>query len=154
VARPSGSVHVVGRLSPGHPFLGFAAADGGYAPVVGSPDGGWHVVAGADLDRGGRRAGLVCLAIAFFLESLTDPPPGLEATHADVARLVASLEASSGSPADGAVVREALDAIDDGLAVDAVVIRLQRLLPPDVDPPRLLARWSAEFSRAPRRAER
>lgn len=79
-----------------------------------------------------RSAGLAAAALVFFLAALDDPPTELEATHADVADLVRSLAAeTTGSGTDAA--REAVDAIDDGLAADAVALRLQRLLPPGAD---------------------
>ena len=132
MARADGPVRVVGRLGLAQPFIGFAETDDGYAVVFGTPEGGWRRDPAADPDA--RRTGLVCLAMAFFLENATGPPPELEATQADVARLVQSLVSEGAGPAEAAAIREALDAIDDGLAADAVALRLQRLLGPGVDP--------------------
>jgi hypothetical protein len=126
-----GPVRVVGRLGPAQPYVGFIQADDGCAVVVGSPATEWRRDPTEDATQ--RRAGLVCLAIAFFLESLTDPPPELEATHADVAGMMRSLAANGSEAGHAAALAEALDAIDDGLAADAVVLLLQRLLPPDLD---------------------
>jgi hypothetical protein len=131
VAGETRPVRVVGRLGAAEPYVGLTQTDDGYAVAVGSPEAGWQRDPTAD--AGLRRAGLVSLAIAFFLESLADPPPELEATQADIAGLVRSLAATA-EPGDAAALSEALDAIDDGLAADAVVLRLQRLVPPDTDP--------------------
>lgn len=131
MAGADGPVRVVGRLGPAQPFIGFTQTDDGYAVVVGTPGDGWRRDPVADPVA--RRTALVCLAMAFFLESATDPPPELEATHADVARLVQSLAPGVSEPADAAALSDVVDAIDDGLPADAVVLLLQRLLPPGVD---------------------
>ena len=70
-----------------------------------------------------RLSELVALAILYFEEALEPPPPELEATQADLAELMRWMA----SQTDGNVrrlMREALDAIDDGLAGDSVVARL------------------------------
>jgi hypothetical protein len=129
-------VRAIGRLEPDGVWVGFADEAGGYRLVFGSPTGA--VVADAATDPGERRAALVAAAIAFYLEALPDPPAELEATQADVARLVASLVTNATSAADAALGREALDAIDDGLPSDAVALRLQQLLPAGADPLEIL----------------
>jgi hypothetical protein len=96
--------------------------------VFGLPDG--RVLEDPTTDPVARQVGLAAVAVAWFLADLEDPPVELEATQADVAALVTSL--TSGAGPDPAV-REALDAIDDGLPADAVALRLQRLLPPGAD---------------------
>jgi hypothetical protein len=99
--------------------------------VFGLPDG--PVREDPTTDPAALRAGLVAAAAAYFLAALDDAPAELEATQADVAALVASLATGPRSEHEAAA-REAVDAIDDGLPADAVALRLQRLLPPGVDP--------------------
>ncbi len=119
----------VGRLAPDGPWVGFAPTPDGYRLVFGHADG--SVEPDPTTDPADRRAGLLAVAIAFFLAALADPPAELEATQADVAGLVRALvTARLGDPGPE---REAVDAIDDGLPGDAVAIRLQRLLPPGGD---------------------
>jgi hypothetical protein len=71
-----------------------------------------------------RIAELLAATIAYFEEALEPPPPELEATQADLAGLLSWMAATEPDAGRRRVVREALDAIDDGLAGDAVVARL------------------------------
>jgi len=96
-------VRAIGRLAPGGPQVGIAPAPDGYRLVFGLADGSW--LSDPTTDRRERRAGLVAAAIAFYLGSVFDPPGELEATQADLAQLVGSLNGDT---------RDALDAIDDG----------------------------------------
>jgi hypothetical protein len=121
MSRVAGPVRAIGRLPDG-PLVGIEPAGEGYRLAFGLADGTW--LAGA---------------AAYFLASLDDPPADLEATHADLARVVESLAPSLTSPEERATASQALDAVDDGLPADAVALRLLPLLPsPDADPVEIL----------------
>ncbi|MEO8246262.1 MAG: hypothetical protein ABI622_03995 [Chloroflexota bacterium] len=111
----------VGRLGadPGSPWVGFVHDGDAFCLAFAG--------AGADgspsLVRRTPRVELLALAIAYVTEALPDPPPELEATHADLADLLRWLR-DSASPERAALLAEALDAVDDGLAEDVVVHRL------------------------------
>jgi hypothetical protein len=113
---------VVGALPTGE-WVGFAPAVEGFLLVVGVGD---REVA----DEGPlTRQALVALAIAYFEEVLDEPPPGAaEATHQDLAELVQWLAESATDLAERNAGREALDAVEDGLAGDAVSLLLIALL--------------------------
>lgn len=151
MSRVAGPVRAIGRLPDG-PLVGIEPAGEGYRLVFGLPDGTW--LADPATDPLERRSGLVAGAIAFFLASLDDPPADLEATQADLARVVESLAPSLTTPEEEATVSEALDAVDDGLPPDAVALRLLPLLPsPDADPVEILrARYARANPRGSRRA--
>jgi hypothetical protein len=126
LARPSEPVdqpRAIGRLSPNGPWIGFAAKASGYRLVVGLADRLRSAEAGVDL--------LLALGIAYFTEALDDPPPELEATQADLSALVARLADAEVDTERRRLLREALDAIDDGLAGDAVVSRLAAAREPE-----------------------
>ena len=57
-------------------------------------------------------------------DALDDPPPDIEATHADVGRLVRDVASRATGQETRRLLAEAVDAIDDGLAEDAVINRL------------------------------
>jgi hypothetical protein len=106
----------IGRISDAGPWIGFQRADSGYLLVVGS---GARVRSRmADADQ------LLALAIAYFEEAFEDPPPELEATHADLSALVRHVAAAETDMARQRLLGLAVDAIDDGLAGDAVTNRL------------------------------
>jgi hypothetical protein len=93
-------------------FVAFVAGDG--APLLARPLDG---------------AELLAAVIAWFEESLTDPPPEIEATQEDLASavrwLATTLDVASARGAElDRLLADALDAIDDGLAEDVVVRRL------------------------------
>lgn len=112
----------VGRLGPDGPWVGFAPTlDDTYALVVGAVPGGPRQVTA---DAGD----LLALAIAYFEESLDAPPDELAATHGDIGALVRHLAEHAPDDAQGRLLGEAVDAIDDGLAVDATIARLSRAL--------------------------
>jgi hypothetical protein len=119
VAGPAASICAIGRLSPDGPWVGLRRAPSGWSLVFGDPDGALRRARG--VDPAVARERLIAAAAAYFAESLTDPPPDLEATHADLADLLRWLAAAEASPRASARAAEALDAIDDGLAGDAVV---------------------------------
>lgn len=110
------AVRAVGRWEPDGPWIGFEATDDGYRLCVGIGDNLLSEEADADV--------LLALAIAHFEEALVGGPPDLEATHADMAELVGFVAAHETDPTRRARLAEAVDAIDDGLAGDAVAVRL------------------------------
>ncbi len=117
----AGDTHLaaLGRLEadPGSPWVGLARDARGYALVRGDATGVRRLATTTRRD-------LYAAALAFVTEGLADPPPELEATPADLAGLLAWLRDSAPTPADAALVQEALDALDDGLAEDVLVHRL------------------------------
>jgi len=117
---PAAPVVAIGRLGPRGPWVGFVRDAAGFHLAVAQPGDGAAVspVGGAN-----RVAELLAAAIVYFEEALDPPPPELEATQADLAELLEwmATEIDTGRKQ---LVREALDAIDDGLAGDAVVARL------------------------------
>jgi len=121
VHRAAESPCAIGRLAPGGPWVGFQADAGGYRFVVGI--GVALRSSEADVDL------LLALAIAYFTEALDGAPPDLEATQADMSALVADLTQRATDTRAGGLLREALDAIDDGLAGDAVAGRLAAARP-------------------------
>lgn len=120
-------VRAIGRLPLDGPLVGIELAGDGYRLAFGLADGTW--LPDPTTDPLDRRAGLVAGALAFFLASVDDPPAELEATHADLARMVESLASTLTSRDERAAASQALDAIDDGLPADAVALRLLPLLP-------------------------
>lgn len=113
---PLEAVRAIGRLGPDGPWIGFGSRAGAWRCVVGTDAAVRDEPADADL--------LLALAIAHFAEAFGEAPPDIEATQSDLSLLVRHL---IGTQADGrrrALLMEALDAIDDGLAGDAVAARL------------------------------
>lgn len=106
----------IGRLGDG-PWVGFAVIDGAYHLAVGDEAGGFRTAAADD-------GLLLALAIAYFEDDLDDPPPELEATHADLSDLVRGVAGRAVEPDARGLLDEAVDAIDDGLAADEVIGRL------------------------------
>lgn len=114
-----GPAVAVGRLSPDGAWVGFAVADGGYQLAFG--DGPTeHRVPAAET----RRHDLLNAALAYF-EDGNAPPDELQATHRDVADLVRWLADTAPDDATRALLLDAVDAIDDGLAIDAVMLCLE-----------------------------
>ena len=111
----------IGRLRADGPWLGIVAEEAGFRLAVAFP-GSAPVTSRA---RGTRRiAELLAAAIAYFEEALDPPPPELEATQADLAGLLAWIAEAETDAVRSRLIGQALDAIDDGLAGDAVVARL------------------------------
>jgi hypothetical protein len=106
----------IGRWRAGGAWIGFLAGLDSYRLCVGAD--GRLLSEEADADA------LLSLAIAYFEEALEAAPPDLEATHADLSELVRFVAAHETDPARRARLGEAIDAIDDGLAGDAVARRL------------------------------
>jgi hypothetical protein len=116
---------VVGRLEPGGPWIGFAPTlNDGYALTVAAEGHAGRLRAQA-LD-------LVALAVLYFEDAVDAPPEELAATHGDIGAIVrhAADRVSEGARVAAA---EAVDAIDDGLAADVVIERLQRVMGDGVD---------------------
>ncbi len=110
----------IGRFVDGA-WIGFSADSGGYRLAFGPPD-----AAAVVLD--GDRDALLAVAVAYFEDSLDDPPPELEATQGDIAELCAWLRAGEPNRDVAALFDAAIDAIDDGLAIDVTVARLGEVL--------------------------
>ena len=127
----------VGRLAPDGPWIGFAPTlDDGYALVVGGPVSG-TAAAGPD--------DLLSLAVAYFEEALSAPPDELAATHADIGALVRHLAVHEEDAERRRRLGEAVDAVDDGLAADVVVSRLDRCLREEEEPLTRLLRRAREI---------
>jgi hypothetical protein len=132
----------VGRLDPGGPWIGFEPTlDDGYALTVG----------GEGRTRRGRAnpVDLVALAILYFEDSIETPPEELAATHGDIGAIVRHAAERVDDPARQRAFEEAVDAIDDGLAADVVIGRLQRALGDEVDAIAHLRRQVASLAPGP-----
>ena len=128
----------VGRLGPDGPWLGFVPTlDDGYAIVVGAPSGSRRSAATPD--------DLVALALAYFEDSLDEPPEELAATHGDIAAIVRHAADRAGDGPMRSAYAEAVDAIDDGLAADVVIERLAVTFGVGGDPIGHLRRRTAEL---------
>jgi len=109
-------VRAIGRIRAGGPWVGFAARADGYRLVAGDDRRTRERPASPDL--------LLALAIAYFEEAFDDPPQESEASHADLSELVRAVSDGETDAARRGLLHEAVDAIDDGLAGDAVANRL------------------------------
>jgi hypothetical protein len=117
---------VVGRLDPDGPWIGFAPVlDDGYA-LTAAIDGLHHRSVAQPLD-------LLALAILYFEDAVDAPPEDAAATHGDIGAIVRHAAERVADAAREAAA-EAVDAIDDGLAADVVIERLQRVMGDGVDP--------------------
>jgi hypothetical protein len=125
MAAMEASACAIGRLRPGGPWIGFGPSlDDSYELVV---EGVGRAPA-TPLD-------LLCLVTLYFEDSLDEPPEELAATHGDIGALVRHVAAGPHAPVElRARVAEVVDAIDDGLAADVVITRLQAALGPGLDP--------------------
>jgi len=111
----------VGRLGPDGPWVGVAPTlDDGYALVIG--------VGHASERAPAEAADLVALAVAYFEDSLDEPPEELAATHGDIGALVRHVAEHEPDADRRDLLAEAVDAVDDGLAADEVIRRLSRCL--------------------------
>jgi hypothetical protein len=111
----------VGRLGIAGPWVGFVGTEDGYCVAFGQTDGSLMTSAAGGPER---VVELLAVAIVYYEEALDAGPSQVEATQADLAGLLTWLTATEGKPAPRASLAEALDAIDDGLAGDAVLGRL------------------------------
>lgn len=137
---PLEAVRAIGRLVAGGPWVGFGQRAGAAQFVVEAGSG--LRVQPADQDL------VLALAIAYFTEACDGAPPDLEATQADLSTLVRQLMPEETDPERHALLGEAIDAIDDGLAGDAVAEKLEaaRSSRAEVlDPVELLARKVREI---------
>jgi hypothetical protein len=113
---PLEGARAIGRLGADGPWIGFGYRAGVPHLVVGGADGMHDAPAEGDL--------LLALAIAHFAEAFDEAPPDLEATQSDLSGLVRHLMATETEAGRRALLGEAMDAIDDGLAGDAVAEKL------------------------------
>jgi hypothetical protein len=133
----------IGRLEPIGAWVGFGFRDGSARIVVDSGARIRDAAADADL--------LLALAIAYFTQALDEAPGDLEATQSDMSGLVRHLIDGEAMADRRAMLREALDAIDDGLAGDAVAVRLAAARSParaQLDPVELLRAAGRELAAA------
>lgn len=120
------AARAIGRLEPNGPWIGFGLRGEDWRYVVGTDDAVRDAPADADL--------LLALAIAHFAEAFDEAPPDIEATQSDLSALVQHLiSTQTGGDRRRALLTEALDAIDDGLAGDAVAGRLAAARSPESD---------------------
>ena len=142
--EPLAGARAIGRLEAGGPWVGFGYRAGEARFVVEDPSGVLDRPADGDL--------LLALAIAYFADAAGDAPPDLEATQSDLSSLVRRLMDSEAEAGRRALLHEAIDAIDDGLAGDAVAAKLEAARSPrgdavdPVDPVELLVRKAAEVA--------
>lgn len=122
---PLEAVRAIGRLEPGGPWIGFGLRGESWRYVVGTDDAVLDAPAAEDL--------LLALAIAHFAEAFDEAPPDIEATQSDLSGLVRHLIGRQPDARRRALLNEALDAIDDGLAGDAVAGRLAAARSPGSD---------------------
>ncbi|MGZ8562148.1 MAG: hypothetical protein ACXWWU_00840 [Candidatus Limnocylindria bacterium] len=115
-AAPLEATRAIGRLEGGGPWIGFGLRGEAWRYVVGTDDAVRDAPADEDL--------LLALAIAHFAEALDEAPPDIEASQSDLSALVRHLIGTQPDGRRRALLNEALDAIDDGLAGDAVAGRL------------------------------
>lgn len=139
--EPLEGARAIGRLEAAGPWIGFGYRGGTPRFVV---EG-----AGSLLDRPADRELLLALAIAYFAEAGGDAPPDLEATQSDLSALVRRLIDVEEDAPRRALLSEAIDAIDDGLAGDAVAEKLDAARSPRgdaADPVELLLRRAREVT--------
>jgi hypothetical protein len=115
-AAPLEAARAIGRLAADGPWIGFGYRAGAPRIVLEGVEGTRDAPADRDL--------LLALAIAHFAGALEEAPPDVEATQSDLSALLVHLIDAEADPARQALLGEALDAIDDGLAGDAVAERL------------------------------
>lgn len=114
---PLERVRAIGRLAADGPWLGFGQRGGAARFVVEDGTGLRDLPADQDV--------VLALAIAYFTEACDGAPPDLEATQSDLSALVRQLTPGEPDPERQALLGEAIDAIDDGLAGDAVAEKLE-----------------------------
>lgn len=137
------AVRAIGRLEPGGRWIGFGFRGEACRIVLGSGDIMRDAPAETDL--------LLSLAIAHFAEAFDEAPPDLEATQLDLSSLVRYLMRAEADADRRALLAEALDAIDDGLAGDAVAGSLSAARSPGsdrVDPVEVLLAVARELGGA------
>lgn len=138
-SAPLEGVRAIGRLVVGGPWVGFGHRGGEARFVVEAGDGFRDEPADRDL--------VLALAIAYFTEAGDGAPPDLEATQSDLSALVRQLLPGEADPGRRELIAEAIDAIDDGLAGDAVAEKLEAARSTGaevIDPVELLSRKARE----------
>jgi hypothetical protein len=131
----------IGRLPATGAWVGIEPAAGGWRLVFGEGDDTFRVHAPADGQRD-----LVLAAVGAYVEDLLgDPPPEIEATHEEIAAAVRWLMETETDPGRRRRLRDALDAVEDGLAVDELIGRLLAADPRDANEP---ADWVDRLERA------
>lgn len=116
----------VGRLDPDGPWIGFAPTlDDGYALTMGA--------AGIGPQSTADPLDLLALAVLYFEDAGDAPPEELAATHGDIRAIVRHAAERIGDARRRQAANESVDAIDDGLAADVVIERLERALGDGVD---------------------
>jgi hypothetical protein len=121
----------IGRLADGAAWLGLEPHDGGWRVVFGDVTRERSAEASADE----QRELVLAAAGVYFEDALDDPPPDREATHEDIAAIIGWLVQSERDADRRRRLREALDAVEDGLAVDEVIGRLLAAGAQDVNEP-------------------
>lgn len=135
------AARAIGRIEADGPWIGFGYRDGAFRIVMEASGGMRDAAADKDL--------ILALAIAHFAGALDEAPPDLEATQSDLSAVVRRLVNAELDPGRRALLGEALDAIDDGLAGDAVAEKLEaaRSRRDDaVDPVELLSKKAREIA--------
>lgn len=130
---PLEGTRAIGRLGADGPWIGFGYRAGVPHLVIGGADGTHDAPADRDL--------VLALGIAHFAEAFDEAPPDFEATQSDLSALVRQLMETETDAGRRALLGEAIDAIDDGLAGDAVAERLAAARSPataSLDPVELL----------------
>lgn len=118
---PGVALCAIGRIDQDGAWVGLSADDGTYRLAFGRSRGRVEVVDASPIE-------LLAVAMAYFEDALDDPPPDLDATQGDMAQLCRWLQAREPDAAAAALLGQAIDAIDDGLAVDVTVSRLGDVL--------------------------
>ena len=106
----------IGRMGADGPWIGFGYRAGACHLVIGDVVGMRDIPADREL--------VLALAIAHFAEAFDEAPPDIEATQSDLSALVRQVVGAEADPRLRAALDEAMDAIDDGLAGDAVAEKL------------------------------
>ena len=131
----------VGRLEPDGPWIGFAPTlDDGYALTIGS--------AGAVRQADAEPLDLLALAVLYFEDAGEAPPEDLAATHGDIGAIVRHAAERIDDATRRQAADESVDAIDDGLAADVVIERLERAVGEGVDALDHLRRRAAALATA------
>lgn len=131
----------VGRLEPDGPWIGFAPTlDDGYALTIGS--------AGAVRQADAEPLDLLALAVLYFEDAGEAPPEDLAATHGDIGAIVRHAAERIDDATRRQAADQSVDAIDDGLAADVVIERLERAVGEEVDALDHLRRRAAALATA------
>ena len=131
----------IGRIHPDGPWIGFAPTlDDGYALTIAS--------AGAVRQADAEPLDLLALAVLYFEDAGEAPPEDLAATHGDIGAIVRHAAERIDDATRRQAADESVDAIDDGLAADVVIERLERAVGEEVDALDHLRRRAAALATA------